>query len=260
MKKGGKIALSIIVSLLIAAIFATTCAFTYIRNWNTTAFWWSWFGIVWVLDVSIGCYIFYKQNRTDETKAFWLLVMVVLPVIGAFIALIGNSGSKSLYFNPDNDHSRLQEAIFKAKKSIKIYSNSFYVTLDTFKALNFARWKGVDIQIILVEQAKKSRQDFMIENMQKYLESKIRLYVTNREVNETFIIIDDAEVLSTKSNFNFKHIYTEKNIQKQTDVSGYLNQWNKVIEYSNICSLEKKRLPVFKRFKNKIINIFYPFF
>ena len=136
---------AITVSLLIVGIFTTTCVCTYKYHWNLAAFWWSWFGLVWLIDLFVGGYLFYKQNRTDETKTFWLLIMIALPIIGATLALIFNYKLKTEYGKPDNDHSKLQAILFRAKKSIKIYSNSFFASADTFNALNYARWKNVRI-------------------------------------------------------------------------------------------------------------------
>ena len=135
MKKSTKTALSILLSLLVIGIFASSCVCVYKFNLNKTAFWWSWFGAVWLVDIFVGCYIFYKHNRTDETKAFWLFTMIILPIVGAVIALIYNYKLKTLYSNPDNDHLRLQNEIFKARKSIKVYSDSFLTSSDVFKSM-----------------------------------------------------------------------------------------------------------------------------
>ncbi|MCQ2957161.1 MAG: hypothetical protein MJ233_05065 [Mycoplasmoidaceae bacterium] len=62
-----------------------------------------------------------------------------MPVFGAFVALIYNYKLKTLYSQPNNDHTKLQALIFRAKKSIRLYSDSLFASLDTFKALNFAR-------------------------------------------------------------------------------------------------------------------------
>ncbi|MCQ3908484.1 MAG: hypothetical protein MJ200_02835 [Mycoplasmoidaceae bacterium] len=65
--------------------------------------------------------------------------MIVLPIVGATLALIFNYKLKTEYGKADNDHSKLQSILFRAKKSIKIYSNSFFASADTFKALNYER-------------------------------------------------------------------------------------------------------------------------
>ncbi|MCQ2747967.1 MAG: hypothetical protein MJ223_01710 [Mycoplasmoidaceae bacterium] len=65
--------------------------------------------------------------------------MILIPVTGAAIALIFCYKNKLEYEQPDNDRSKLLRAIFTAKKTIKIYSNSFFPSNETYKALNFAR-------------------------------------------------------------------------------------------------------------------------
>ncbi len=260
MKKSLKITLSILLPLTVIGIFTSTCVCTYTYHWNLHAFWWSWFGVVWLVDIFAGGYIFYKQNRTDETKTFWLLVMILLPIIGAIIALIYNFKLKTYYGQPNNDHSKLQAAIFQAKNSIKIYSNSFFVTADTFNALNYACWKGVRVQLIIQQQKSRQKQDFLVNHLQKYLEDKIEFYITNKDIDESFIMIDEKELLITPTNFNFKNIYTEENISNLSETSEYVNTWNYDLERSSPQSLVKTKVFFIKKVWYKLINIFYPFF
>lgn len=260
MRKSTKITLSIVSTVLITAIFVASCTCTYMYHLNTVAFWWSWIAIVWLTDIFVGGYIFYKPNRTDETKIFWLLTMIVIPVSGAAIALIYNYKLKTEYGNPNNDHSILQAAIFRAKKSIKIYSNSFLASADTYKALNFARWKGVDIQLILSLQEKKSKQHFLITKLQKSLEKKIKLNFIDKQIVNSFIIIDDEYVITTEKNFNFRYIYTEKNLVISSSIGQYLSLWDNDLSRTSQYSLKKTALNPILNVTFKIVNIFYPFF
>ncbi|MBQ0045575.1 MAG: hypothetical protein KBS35_01650 [Mycoplasma sp.] len=252
--------LAIVCSLLIVGIFAATCTCTYKFNWNKNIFWWSWFGSVWLIDLFVGGYIFYKRNRTDETKTFWLFIMVLLPIVGAILALIFNYKLQTQYTKEDNDHTRLQASIFRAKKSIKIYSNSFFVSNDTFKALNFARWKGARIQLIISIQHRKFKQQLLIYTMQKALENKIELHLTDKDISESFIIIDDTYVISTPKNFNFGNIYTQKIIRLSNELGRYKKTWENDLERTSRYPLERDRINVFKKITFKVINIFYPFF
>lgn len=259
MKKSLKITLSILCASVIIGIFVVTCVFTYKYQWNLTAFWWSWFGITWVVDILVGCFIFYRPNRTDETKMFWLLVMVVLPVAGAAIALIYNYKLKTNYAQPNNDHSKLQAAIFQAKESIKVYSDSFLVSEDTFKALNYARWKDVKIQLIVTIQNKKWKQKFLVQKLQKNLDENIQLFITSKEITNSFVIIDDKEVISSKNNFNFNVIYASESIKSDTNVAPYLATWKNDIDRCSFISLKTPKNNIFKNIKFKLINIFYAF-
>ncbi len=148
--------------------------------------------------------------------------MIVLPIIGAVIALIFNYKLDAQYDEPDNDHAKLQSAIFKAKKTIKIYSNSFFASTDTFQALNFIVWNGVKIQIIISTPKKKSTQNFLIYQLQKKLEERIELYLTNKEITNSFIIIDDEYVISSPKNFNFKTVYNDKCFSFDENIQKYL--------------------------------------
>ena len=260
MKKSAKIALATSLSLLVIGIFVASCVCVYKFDLNVVAYWWSWFGAVWVVDIFVGGYIFYKHNRTDETKTFWLFIMILLPIVGAVIALVYNYKLRTLYSNPDNDHLRLQNEIFKAKQSIKIYTNSFLTSSDIFKAINFARWKGVHIQLIISLQKKRWRQSFLVYKLRKELENKIELHFTNKRISQSFIIIDNELVLSTPYNFDFGTIYGQKNITIDTTVHQYLSLWNADIERSSLYSMERPKLNPFENVKYKIINIFYPFF
>lgn len=252
--------LVIVLTLIAIGIFASSCACVYHFHLNRVAFWWSWLLAVWLINIFVGGYIFYKPNRTDETKMFWLFVMILLPIIGAIWALVYNYKLKTFYTNPDNDHLRLQNEIFKARKSIKIYSNSFLTSADTFKALNFARWKGVAIQLIISIQPKKWKQDFLVYKLQKELENKIELHFTNKQINQSFIIIDDQLILSTHQNFNFAAIYGQKNIILDANIHQYLTIWNNDIERSSLFPSERGTIKPLTRVKYKLINIFYAFF
>ncbi len=260
MKKWLKILLSILAIIVPAAIFSLSCAGAYLYHWNLSAYWWSWFGLVWLIDLSVGCYIFYKKNRTDETKTFWLFVIVVLPIIGAFLALIHNYKLQTKYFEIDNDHILLQTKIFRAKKSIKIYSDSLFVSLDTFKSLNFASWKGVEIQIVISQQPTKLRQQLLVFNLKKYLENQIPVYFTSKPIEESFILFDDKEYLSTNKNFNFTNIYADKYLVSGTYAAKYFNIWNHDLERSSLYVLENERINPFRKIKLKLVNIFYCFF
>lgn len=260
MKKSNKIVLSILVFVLIVGAFAVTCFFTYKNHWNVVGFWWGWVGATWLIDIFVGCYVFYKKNRTDETKMFWLLVMIVLPIAGAFFALIYNFKLKTEYGKPDNDHTKLQSAIFKAEKSIKIYSNSLFLSNDTYNALNFVTWKGINIQIIVSMQKSKSKQEFLVYKLQKSLEDRIEFFITNKEIESSFIIIDDEWVITTPKNFNFKSIYSEKNLATDSNINKYISTWKNDLDRCSVCSLVKTKISAWKTIKFKLINIFYPFF
>lgn len=252
--------LAITFSLLVVGIFTSTCICTYKYHWNLAAYWWSWFAVVWLINLFVGGYLFYKPNRTDETKTFWLLIMIILPVIGAILALIFNYKLKTLYGQPNNDHSKLQSALFRAKKSIKIYANSFFASADTFNALNYARWKNVKIQLIITIQKQKSRQDFLIFCLQKALENKIELHLTDKQIVESFIIIDEEQIITTNLNFNFANIYSQQAIKESTDISRYQRIWKNDLEKTSSYPLERDKINVFKKLKFKLLNIFYPFF
>ncbi|XQP55149.1 MAG: hypothetical protein ACOQNV_00040 [Mycoplasmoidaceae bacterium] len=251
---------AITVSLLIVGIFTATCVCTYKYHWSLAAFWWSWFGLVWIIDLFVGGYLFYKRNRTDETKTFWLLVMIALPIVGAALALIFNYRLKTEYGKPDNDHSKLQAMLFRAKKSIKIYSNSFFASADTFNALNYARWKNVKIELIITIQKQKRRQEFLIFCLQKALENKIELHLTDKQIVESFIIVDDELIITSASNFNFVNIYSKHDIKGTTDITRYQRIWKNDLEKTSAYPLERDKISVFKKLKFKLLNIFYPFF
>lgn len=252
--------LAICLSLLVVALFATTCIYTYKFSWNKYAFWWAWFAAIWIIDILVGGYIFYKKNRTDETKTFWLFVMVVLPIVGAILALIFNYKLKTQYTKENNDHTKLQAAIFKANESIKIYSNSFFVSNDTFKALNFARWKGIRIQLIISIQKHNFKQQLLIYTMQKALENKIEFYLTDKQITESFIIIDDNYVINTPKNFNFSNIYSLNIISTNDQITRYKKTWDHDLEKASCYPLERDKINAFKKVAFKVINIFYPFF
>lgn len=260
MKKWLRNTLAIICSLLIVGIFAITCVCTYKFGWSKAIYWWTWFILVWIVDLFVGGYIFYKHNRTDETKMFWLLIMIVLPIVGAVLALIFNYKLKTEYTKPDNDHTKLQEMIFKARKSIKIYSNSFFVSNDTFKALNFARWKGVKIQLIISIQKSKQKQALLVYNLQKMLEDKMELHMTSKQIVESFVMIDDKELIYTNKNFNFHNLYEQKNIKVETNLNKFQRTWQNDIVRTSIYPLERDKVNGIKRAWFKLINIFYPFF
>lgn len=260
MKRWLQILLSILAIIIPATVFGLTCAGAYLLNWNLVAFWWSWFGLVWLIDLTIGCYIFYKKNRTDETKTFWLFMIVILPIIGALWALIHNYKLQTRYFEIDNDHTTLQTHIFRARQSIKIYSDSFFVSLDTFKALNYACWKGVNIQLVITQQPTKLRQELLVYNLRKYLEGRIPVYFTSKPINESFIIIDDKDYLATVKNFNFTNIYADKYLTSGHNASKFFSTWEHDLERSSLYTLENERVNPFKKAKLKLVNIFYCFF
>lgn len=251
--------LSIVLSSLIVGIFITTCVFTYLKGWNLSAFWWSWIALIWLSGLLIGGYIFYKQNKTDEIKTFWLLVMIALPIVGSIIAIIFNWKLKTNYGMPNNDHSKLQKAIFNARKVIKIYSDSFFASIDTFNALNFAIWKNVKIQLIISIQKSKAKQEFLIYHLRKKLENKIKLHLTEKKIDESFVIIDDKYVITTSCNFNFNNVYSKSLIKESKEVFKYEKKWNTVLERTSLHQLKKNKTNVFKKFKYWCINIFYPF-
>lgn len=260
MKLSKKIILSAILCLITIGAFASTCICSYIYNWSSAGFWWSWTAIIWIVNLVIGIYIFYQRNRTEETKTFWLLLMIVLPIIGAIIAWIFNYKLRTEYGKANNDHSKLQSIILRAKKSIKIYVNSFFVSNDTINSLNYARWKGVKIELILSVQKRKNIQEFLIMKLQKVLENKIYLYITSKQIDESFIIIDDQQAICTKTNFNFINIYSKPSINFTTNISKYLKIWNNDIERTSFIPIERNKVKLWKKIKFKFRNIFYPFY
>lgn len=259
MNKTIKIIWATFLSLLAIGIFATTCTLAYLRHWRLGLFWWSWFIAIWVFDIFVGGSIFYRKNRTDETKTFWLFIMVVLPLVGGIIALIGNSYVKTLYSQPKTDQTKLLGAIFRTRKSIKIYSNSLFISEDTFNALNFVKWKGVTIQVVLSVPKKKRRLNFLIEKLRREFDKPISLCLVNKQITKSFIIFDDDYALTTSKNFNFRHIYSEKNLREETSISQLLSLWNKDIERSSEFSFEESKKTIARRIKFNLTNIFYPF-
>ncbi|MCQ2957162.1 MAG: hypothetical protein MJ233_05070 [Mycoplasmoidaceae bacterium] len=72
-------------------------------------------------------------------------------------------------------------------------------------------------------QEKKSRQDFLVHTLQKYLEQNIDLYFVNKQIEQSFIIIDNEEFLSTEKNFNFSSVYREKLLKYGDNPNRFIN-------------------------------------
>lgn len=259
MKKSRK-AWLIICLILLTALFVSSCTCVYIYNLNIKAFWWSWFGSIWILDIIVGAFLFNSRSRTDEARSFWLFVLLILPAYGAIIVLFAGIKKNTEKEGINVNHAILLQAIFSARKSIKIYTNSMFVSYDTFNALMFANFKNIDIQILVSKQPKKYKQNLMLYNFDKFLDKPIKVNITNKQFSNSFIIIDDNEAINVDKNFNFSNIFSGQKLTKTNDVSTYLNQFELELKNSKNFALKQTKPKLGKRIKSGILNIFYLFY
>ena len=79
--------------------------------------------------------------------------------------------------------------------------------------------------IILSIQKSKSKQGFLIYCLQKALENRIELFLTEKQIKDSFMIFDDNYVITTPKNFNFRYLYTQEYFAKSDKVNDYLKIW-----------------------------------
>ncbi len=257
MKTSRKVGLSI--SLILAiAIFAISCTLVYLFNLNDIAFWWTWLIVCWVEDIAVASVLFNSKHSPDEAKVFWLLILLILPILGGIIVIFVGLIKRSQKGGISKNHAVVLQNIFQAKKSIKFYCDSFFVSHDTFNALNFCTYKNVKVDICVSKQIKRYKNKLMLYDLDKYLEGEINVGV-HPELKKNFLIIDDKKVLVVEKNFNFKNIFNFNKIIETTDVSKYLDTFKVAYGGSVNHKINKKKKNFFCRLKSGFLNIFYLF-
>ena len=102
----------------------------------------------------------------------------------------------------------------------------------------------------------QNHQDFILD---KNLPKHIKVYYTEAEINDAFIIIDDKKVIHSATNFNFKNIYSNKKLTISDKVDKSLEIFNKTLLRSSLRSDAHIKINIFKKFAYTCKNIFYSF-
>jgi len=257
--KKSKIVSAVLVALLTLGIIISSIVCTYVFHLNVKALWWSWILIIFILDIVFGLYIFYNSKRADESKVYWLIIIVLVPVVGCVLFMFFGWKTRSYFPESDNNHAKLLHAIFSAKKSIKIYSNTFYPSYDTFNALNFVSYKNVNVELLIASQETKAKQEYLEYKLEQFLDKRIKLYFTNLCAESSFIIIDDKYAYLCPKNFNFKYIYSDKKLVKLDDFEAQKDRYEHDKLRSSLYDYKNAKFSKSKRLKFAIINIFYSF-
>lgn len=258
MKTARKVGL--VISLILAiSIFVSSCVCIYLFNLHEVAYWWIWFIVCWVVDIIVASIMFNTKYASDETKAFWLLIIILLPILGAIIVIFVGFRKRSQKGGISENHAILLQAIFSAQKSIKFYANSFFVSNDTFNALNFCSFKDIKIDICVSKQNKKYKNKLMLYDLDKFLEEKVNLGIISNKITNNFLIIDDKKVLAVEKNFNFKNMFDFNKITQTTNIDKYLKTFKETYGYSVNHKINKTKKRFFVRFRSGFLNIFYPF-
>ncbi len=246
--------------ILITAILVSSCTCVYVYHLNATAYWWTTLVVGWVIEIVVAIVLFYSKHLADESKAFWLIVLLFLPYYGATIVLFLAYDRYNQKAGEATNLTTVLQQLFSATKSIKIYSDSFFVPLDIFNALRFIYFKDIDIQVLISKQPKKVRNKLMMYNIDKYLEVGTKVSVLKTPVKQNFIIIDDQKVLFTDKNFNFRSIYSSTKINFRNDAKLELITFSNDLKKSRNHEVKKYKLNLFKRIGLGITNIFYLFY
>lgn len=246
--------------ILVSCVLAGICTCVYLFNWREEIFWWSLVGGAWIIDIILAVILFNNKYLPDETKMFWMLVLFLLPIYGALCVCFIGLRRKTQKENVSDNHAILLQAIFSAKKKIRIYSDSFFVSYDTFQALNFAVFKGIDIEIIVGKQRTKHRQKLLKQNFQRYLEDPIKILLANQRLSNSFLIVDDKKALIADINFNFRRIFSKYQIKEIDDISLCLETYKNGLKDVQPFSLKNKKITMFFKFKNSLGNLFYLFY
>lgn len=251
--------LAILLTILTVGIITSAITCTYVFKLNEIALWVSLIVISFIQQVIFSLLIFYGQHRHDETKAFWLFIILITPFIGWIWFLLFGLKTNKEFLKSDNNHAKLLNSLFGAKKSIKIYCDKFYPTYDTFNALAYARWKKLDVTVLIKTNSKKSWQKHQEYILNKNLPLPIKVNFSDKEITNSFAIIDDEYVIKCDSNFNFKNIYSCK-LEISNDVSFYKDLYELTLLRSTERIINVEKVSLRKRLKVAIKNIFYPFF
>lgn len=258
MKTARKVGLAI--SLILAiSIFASSCACVYLFNLHQVAYWWIWFVVCWVADIVVAGIMFNSKYAPDETKVFWLLIIILVPILGPIITIFVGLRKHSQKGGISENHAILLQTIFSAQKSIKFYTNSFFVSNDTFNALNFCSFKNIRIDICVSRQSKKYKNKLMLYDLDKFLEEKSNVGITTNKITSNFLIIDDKKVLVVEKNFNFRNMFNFNKITQTTNVDKYLKTFNEAYANSVNHKINKHKKMFFVRLRSGFLNIFYPF-
>lgn len=259
MTKTRKISFAISV-ILFVGLFVSTCVCVYLFNWNYVAYWWSWAGILVVSDIVLAIVLYLGKYRTDETKAFWLFILLVIPFFGAIAVLCFGLKYHTEKGGISHNQATLLHALFSAKESIKIYTDSMFVTMETFRAINYARFKGIKLQILVSKQPKKERHNLMLYNFNRFLDREIPISIIDKKLSPSFIVIDDNYVLEAENNFNFKNIYSDQKIKETNIVNSYLKLFNDELANANSFKIDNTTPKLHIRIKYGSKNIFYLFY
>lgn len=249
----------LVISLILAtSIFVSSCVCVYLFKLNDIAFWWTWLIVCWVEDIVVASILFNSKHSPDEAKVFWLLILIILPVLGGIIAIFAGLMKHSQKGGISRNHAMILRNIFEAKKSIKFCCDSFFVSSDTFNALNFCAYKNVKVDICIGKQAKRYKNNLMIYNLDKNLESGINIGI-HPQIKRNFLIIDDKKVLVAEKNFNFRNIFNFNKIIETNDINEYLGAFKLTYGGSINHKINKGKKKFLRRLKSGFFNIFYLF-
>lgn len=246
--------------IVLTGIFVSSCTCVYIFKLHEVAYWWTVLVVGWAIEIALAIVLFNSKHMPDEAKAFWLLVLLFLPYYGALIISFLAFDRYHQKIGETTNQTLILQHIFKANKSIKIYTNSLFIPLDIIQALNFISFKDVEVQIIVSKQAKNIRNKLMIYNIDKLFEPKVKVGLLNYKTKQNFIIFDEQKVLTTDKNFNFRVIFSTNKIHESLEVKDQLNTFDKELIKTSKHEVKKYKLNITKCFGFAIANIFYLFY
>lgn len=252
--------ISIILSALIIAGLTCTVVFVYKFHLDFKAMWISIVLSIFFIDAVFSLIIFNSKLCSDEIKAFWLFIILLLPPCGFIFWLLIGIKRQSGFDKANSVHVKLLSRIFNAKKSIKIYTNSIFLSNDVIKALNYAAWKKVNVTIVLSINKKTWKQNLSKFDINKFYDPVIDVCFTDKEIDKSFMILDDSTVLLSTTNFNYKYMHSRQKFDIDDSATMYLNTWKKDFLRSSMFKHTQSKPIWTARLKYGIVNIFYPFF
>ena len=250
MRKKIKLFFVILTSLIVVAsgIFLIYAVYSFL-NWNKKIFWISFIASCWSINTIVTIYNFYSKKELDEEKTFWTIIIYLFPICG-ILWFFAYRRKIDLASKKDSDQTKLLSNIYCAKKSILICSNSFLVSDDVFAAINFAYYKKINIQILLLQN------NFQQYKISKFLNSSINVKYFSKKINKSFIIIDNEFCLIFNSDIKFKNLYFHQQLKVDPNINKYLYEFK---TYNNNAQPIQLKKHFFSSIYFRIMNFLYIF-
>lgn len=158
-----------------------------------------------------------------------------------------------------NLFNTLFDALYNAKKSIKIITNNFIPITHIKSALESALIKNIDVKIIQ-SSCIRERQKQISNYFCKILVDNKSLYELNQKIDCNFIIIDDNIVIITPLNYNYASLFLhQQTIMWLKDKKQFFAKYfNNLLKHAVLTKPIK--FTKWQRFLNGCYNIFYPLF